>query len=150
MPDFDRPLISKGQFQADRLSDHLSSLLPPPTGVICSPALRTRETLHYFLEQWPLPKSALHYPETLYMAEWRTLFEEVQVLPAKSDIVLLVGHNPGLSHFARKLLRPESEELADLKPCTFVQVDFDVRGWEEVTPHTGSLKLVLRPKQLEG
>jgi phosphohistidine phosphatase len=149
LADFERPLKKKGQFQADQLSDHLSSLLPPPTRVLCSPALRTRETLHYFLEQWPLPKSAISYPDDLYLADRETLFRLIQALPKKDDIVLLVGHNPGLSHFGRKLFRPETEELDDLKPCAFLQVDFEVDDWAEVTPHTGWRKLLIRPRALE-
>lgn len=150
LADFDRPLKKKGQFQADQLSDYLSSLLPSPDRVLCSPALRTRETLHYFLEKWSLAASAVTFPEEMYMADRETLFRRVQGLPAKSEIVLLVGHNPGLSHFARKLFRPETEELRDLKPCSFLQIDFDVTRWSEVTPHTGSRKLLIRPKHLEG
>lgn len=150
LTDFDRPLKKKGQLQADQLSDHFSALIPPPTQVLCSPALRTRETLHYFLEQWPLPKPAISYAKELYLADRDTYFSFVQDLPDKSDIALLVGHNPGLSDFARKLFRPETEELADLKPCAFLQVDFDVEQWREVTPHTGLRKLLMRPNDLEG
>ncbi len=150
LDDIKRPLKKRGHFQADLLSDHLSSLIPPPQQVLCSPALRTRETLKYFLEVWPLKKEAIHFEKALYLAEKEALFESVQALPAKSEIVLIVGHNPGLSDFARKLLLPESEELETLRTCAFLQIDFDVKSWTQVTAHTGSLKLNLRPKDLEG
>ncbi|WFB36068.1 histidine phosphatase family protein [Kiritimatiellota bacterium B12222] len=149
LSDTGRPLSKKGHIQADAVSDHLSSLIPPPKRVICSPAIRTRETLDYFLEVWPQTKTAVSFPEALYLANKDTLFSQVQGISNKADIALLVGHNPGLSIFARKLLRPETEELEDMKPSAFIQIDFEVDDWADVTPHTGWIKLNLWPKKLE-
>ena len=150
LKDIKRPLKKRGHFQADLLSDHLSALIPPPQRVLCSPALRTRETLKYFLEVWPLEKSDIRFDDALYLAARGDLFKSVQALPKKKDIALVVGHNPGLTDFARKLLQPESEELDSLRTCAFLQIDFDADDWKQVTPHTGYLKLNLRPKDLEG
>ncbi|MDF3128407.1 histidine phosphatase family protein [Kiritimatiellaeota bacterium B1221] len=150
LKDIKRPLKKRGHFQADLVSDHLSSLVPPPQQVLCSPSVRTRETLLYFLEVWPLNREEIQYQKSLYLADKKTLLESVQALPADRDIVLLVGHNPGLTDFAQKLLQAESEELSALRTSAFLQIDFDVERWEQVRPHTGSLKLHLSPKDLEG
>lgn len=150
LEDPQRPLKRKGHFQADLLSDHLSSLLPPPQRVLCSPAVRTRETLKYFLEVWPLKKSEVKFEASLYLAERDDLFAAVQALPDKHEIVLLVGHNPGLTDFARNLLNPENGELDSLRTCSFLQIDFEVKSWREVTAQSGRLKLHLHPTDVEG
>lgn len=148
--DIERPLKKRGHFQADLMSDHLSSLIPPPQFVLCSPADRARKTLDYFLEVWPMKKSSIFFAEELYLAQPKTLFKAVKAIKPSSDIAMIVGHNPGLTDFASKLLTSENEDIDTFRTCTFVQIDFDVKNWNEIKKNTGKLKLNLRPKNLEG
>ncbi len=149
LPDQARPLKKKGHFQADQLSDHLAALIPPPQRVLCSPAVRTRETLDYFLEVWPLPDKAVMYPDALYMTEVDSLLAQIRALPDASEIVLMVGHNPGLSDLASFLLDSKVEYVKTIRPCGFLQVDFDLKSWKQVGEQEGKLKLNLRPKDLQ-
>lgn len=150
LEDMDRPLKKRGHFQADLMSDHLSSLIPPPQFVLCSPAERARKTLDYFLEVWPMKKSSIFFADELYLAQPKTLFKALKAMKPASDIAMIVGHNPGLTDFASKLLTPENEDIDTFRTCAFVQIDFEVKSWEEIVAHSGKLKLNLRPKNLEG
>lgn len=149
LDDKSRPLKKRGHFQADLISDHLSSLLPPAQHVLCSSAVRTRDTLTYFLEVWPLKKAAIDYTDKLYLAERDTYFSAVTSLSEDVEVAMIVGHNPGLSDFVNKVLRKESEGPGTLRTCAFLQIDFEVATWKEVKPRSGRLKLHLRPKDLE-
>jgi len=147
--DRDRPLKKKGNLQADAMSDHLASLLPPPQHVLCSPAVRTRETLDYFLELWPLSEDAVHFPESLYLAGVDTLKAEISTLSDESELVLVVGHNPGLTDLVHALNGSKETYLDSIRTCGFVQMDFDVDSWAELPDATGNVKLDLRPKDVQ-
>ncbi|MDA3875083.1 MAG: histidine phosphatase family protein [Kiritimatiellae bacterium] len=149
LPDQARPLKKKGHFQADKLSDHLSALIPPPQRVLCSPAVRTRQTLDYFLEVWPLPAKAVVFSDALYMTEVDSLLGQIQSLPDSIEIALMAGHNPGLTDLAGFLLDAKVDYVKSIRPCGFLQVDFEVNSWKEVAELEGKLKLNLRPKDLQ-
>lgn len=146
--DQDRPLKKKGKAQADRLSDHLSSLLPPPGGVWCSSARRTRETLAYFLEVWPLPKEHIHVDKKLYLASGKKLFKRVCALPDELEVAMLVGHNPGITDLLHDLDPAASDELSHVRTCELVQLDFEVDRWSEVKRGAGTVKFTIRSKDL--
>jgi len=150
LPDVDRPLRKKGRLQADAMSDHLSSLLPPPQCVVSSPSLRTRQTLHYFLEVWPLEPKRLSFPSDLYLGESDRLLERVRELPDSVEVAMLVGHNPGISDLARRLVASTGKKgMNSMRTCGFLQVDFNCATWKKIKPGSGDVKLDLRPKDLK-
>lgn len=146
--DVERPLKEKGRLQADAMSDHLSPLLPPPREVLCSPAVRTRQTLDYFLEVWPMKRDRILMPDDLYLAEAEVLLNRIGTLDTSLDVVMLVGHNPGLTDLARILVSGEEKYVKSIKTCGFLQIDFDVDSWDGIGPGAGDIKLDLRPKDL--
>jgi len=148
LTDRERPLKTKGHLQADAMSDHLAHLLPPPQRVLCSPAVRTRETLRYFLELWPLPEEAVAYPDSLYLADVEELRQAVAGLPDEAEIALVVGHNPGLTDWVLSWNRAKGATADAIRTCGFVQVDFEVDRWSDIPAAVGSVKLDLRPKDL--
>jgi phosphohistidine phosphatase len=147
--DRDRPLKKKGRLQADAMSDHLASLLPPPQHILCSPAQRTRETLAYFLELWPMPEDVVQFPESLYLAERDVLKSEIAGLSDQADIAMVVGHNPGLTDLIHDWNDSKGTYLDSLRTCGFVQMDFDLDSWADIPEATGDVKLDLRPKDVQ-
>lgn len=148
IPDRDRPLKKRGHLDADAMSDHLASLLPPPTFVACSPAKRTKHTLKYFLELWPLKKKAVSYPEELYLADVDRLKDQVAQFPEDVDVAMLVGHNPGLTDLVHEWSKSSASMPGTIRTCGFVQIDFEVSSWKDVKDTSGDVKLDLRPKDL--
>lgn len=147
--DRERPLKKKGRLQADAMSDHLASLLPPPQAVLCSPSVRTRETLSYFLELWSVPEDAVCFPESLYLAESDALKAKIEQLPSDVDIAMVVGHNPGLTDLVHEWNSSTSSYVKSMRTCGFIQLDFQVDAWTTLPDAYGQLKLDLRPKQLQ-
>ncbi len=148
LQDLDRPLKKKGHLQADALSDHFSSLLPPPDLVLCSPAKRTVDTLSYFREVWPIPDQNLHMPSDTYLGEASTWLSHLQGLSDETDVVLLVGHNPGITDLLNALNASKPEDASHLRTCEFIHLDFDVASWKDVVAGSGLQKLRMRPKHL--
>lgn len=94
--DFDRPLGPRGIRDAPRVGRwlHFSGLRP--TLIVCSSAVRARETLRGVASQLNLDKVEIQYSGGLYMATESEVAEIAARALATADRVMLVGHNPGL------------------------------------------------------
>jgi phosphohistidine phosphatase SixA len=91
--DFDRPLSDLGKRQAEQSATWLKSHLGGATRVLCSPAVRTQQTLQALLDQ--LEGLQPRMEASIYEASPGAL---LMLLDREFDArsLLLVGHNPGL------------------------------------------------------
>jgi phosphohistidine phosphatase len=113
LPDEDRPLAPRGRRDAKRIAQYLVSLGIEPELVLCSSALRTRETLE--LLRPALGSTATVSLEAgLYAASSDVLLERIRAVPEAVGAVMLIGHNPGLQQLA-VVLASEGAELAQLE-----------------------------------
>ncbi|HRA76528.1 MAG TPA: histidine phosphatase family protein [Propionicimonas sp.] len=139
--DTDRPLTRHGRRQAGELGGVLGS-----AGielVLCSTALRTRETAEYLGLRAPVRHVA-----GLYNCEAGRIAFELARLPEYLRAVLVVGHSPGIPTLARDLADHTSDRAAALQlerqypPATLAELHF--RGlWSDL--HQARLVRVLRP-----
>jgi phosphohistidine phosphatase len=154
--DHERSLNARGQEAAALMGRYMRKKKYLPALVLCSTAMRTRETLEILLPALGT-KPEIRYEDSLYLAEWPHLLEIVRASPEKASPVLLVGHNPGLEQLAAALLaRPKTAAgralagvMAQKFPTGALAV-FDFRGgsWAAVKPGAGRLKDFVRPKEL--
>ncbi len=106
--DMNRPLTPAGQEAAQRCGHWLAAHNIVPDSVICSPALRTRQTLSGVMLALPaLP--CPDYCADIYEATPEALLARIQQEPASVSTVLMVGHNPGISLLAHRLDMQASE-----------------------------------------
>jgi phosphohistidine phosphatase len=99
IPDADRPLTDRGHADAAAAGAWLlhSGLIPDL--VLCSPARRTRQTWHgVALALTTAPQ--VRYEPQIYGAPVPTLLGTVRAVDPEAGIVLLIGHNPGLSELS--------------------------------------------------
>jgi phosphohistidine phosphatase len=106
-PDSQRRLAPRGVRDAKRVAKHLRRLRVAPELVLCSSAVRTRETLELVLPTLAAP--AVRFEDELYGAASEALLERLRTLPAEIGSVLLIGHNPGLQDLALILLSSEAD-----------------------------------------
>ena len=115
--DRERPLSRLGRDAARRLGKQLPARLGPVDLVLCSSALRTRETMDFVLPGFsPRPRSAIE--DELYLAGREKLMRRLRRLEPRDTNVIVVGHNPGLHDLAIALAdesSPHSLELASGK-----------------------------------
>jgi phosphohistidine phosphatase len=92
--DHDRPLAKRGRKDAPVAGKWLRKTGYTPDRVVCSTALRTRQT-------WELVGQALRadpevvYDERVYEASVRRLLDVVHATPERVGTLLIIGHNPG-------------------------------------------------------
>lgn len=152
LADFDRPLAPRGESDAPRMGAWMKAHKVTPDLVLCSPSVRTRQTLALVGSSLPAGV-ATRFQRPLYLAEADVLL--AAVLKARPSVrhLLLVGHNPGYHEFAGMLVGdgpPEARQsLAEKFPtCGCAVLRFDVEAWKDVAPKGGTLLHWMAPKRL--
>lgn len=102
--DFDRPLKGRGKRNALTMAHYLQQEGLVPDIIICSPALRTRQTLQRLMSICDWPQAKLVYEQAVYEAPGSTLRQVLQQVSGRFDRCLLVGHNPGLEELLSTLV----------------------------------------------
>ncbi|MQR98244.1 SixA phosphatase family protein [Gluconobacter aidae] len=101
-----RTLTPKGQEQAASIGRQLATLdLPFPMRVLCSPAIRTRQTAQGVLAASDMAAS-LEIADSLYSATADDLYGLIHATPETVGTLMIVGHNPTIGDFACDLLGP--------------------------------------------
>lgn len=122
--DFDRALSEKGFMQAKKAGSILKQIINLPMVVVCSPALRTQQTL-----------GALHlanrlkteFVEKLY---YGNVTDYLSIIASHTETdfpVLVIGHNPTISSVIATLRRRDEIScpfVNYLKPAGFALIDF--------------------------
>jgi phosphohistidine phosphatase len=99
LADVDRPLAPRGERASKRIAKYMRRKKVRPALVLCSPSVRTRQTLEAIQPSLAKRCSVEFLPE-LYAASERELLERLQALPDSVGSVMLIGHNPGLQDLA--------------------------------------------------
>jgi phosphohistidine phosphatase len=133
--DHARPLNKRGRESARLIGESLPKAIAGLDLVLCSSALRTRETAELALASFAKPPRVL-YEDGLYLASETALRERLRELDEASDAVMVIGHNPGLHELAIALATPGSSgfsTLANGKFPTGVRVRFVIgTAWAEI------------------
>ena len=90
LADIDRPLTPGGRRAAAALAEHLRLSGCRPQLVVCSPALRTRQTLDLVASGLGL-QARVRVDEAIYGAGAGSLWQSVRALPDEADEVLIIG-----------------------------------------------------------
>ncbi|MEM1306411.1 MAG: histidine phosphatase family protein, partial [Pseudomonadota bacterium] len=73
LADIDRPLNKRGRAAAPRMGRWLAQAGYTPDLVICSPSMRTRQTLSAISHTLPIPREGLRFEPDIYEAPWQRL-----------------------------------------------------------------------------
>jgi phosphohistidine phosphatase len=107
LPDHDRPLAPRGIRNAGQMADHLRQVDPSPALVVCSGALRTRQTLD--LVAPALGDADMLIEDQLYGAWAEALMARIRRIPDRISSALVIGHNPGMQELVLRLSQPGAE-----------------------------------------
>ena len=141
MRDFDRPLKERGRKAAEDIGKRLAAEKLKNPLVLCSPAVRTRETAQIVLDSSKL-KADERFDERIYEASLRDLLQVVSEIPDDAEVVILIGHNPGFE----ELLAYLTGEGQRMPTCALAKIKLD--GWKNVRAGEGSLEWFVTPKEL--
>ena len=147
MADHDRPLNERGKAAAADLGQWLASRGYAPQKVLCSDAVRTRETFSGIAPALPATV-VLELKPALYHAGPDVMLAVLQ--HAKADTVMMIGHNPGIAEFAHRLVAhtPMTPEFTRYPTGATLVVDFVADAWDTVGFGSGVTVDFIVPKEL--
>ncbi|MGV0853384.1 SixA phosphatase family protein [Mycolicibacterium phlei] len=109
--DHDRPLAARGVREAGLAGDWLRANAPTIDAVLCSTAVRTRETLARTRVTAPV-----EFRDRLYDATPGTVIDEINRVQTHFDFevrtLLLIGHEPAMSAVALGLANADDSDIA--------------------------------------
>jgi phosphohistidine phosphatase len=150
LADINRPLAPRGERASRKLAKYIRQKRIQPTLVLCSPSLRTRQTLKA-VEASLGKRCAVEVVPQLYGASEQELLEQLQALPESVSSVMLIGHNPGLHNLALVLASrgadlPQLEEKFPTGALATLLIRSE--GWAALGPGAAELVDYVVPKQL--
>ncbi|MBR7829534.1 histidine phosphatase family protein [Actinospica sp. MGRD01-02] len=150
-PDHERPLAERGRRDAPAMGRWLRDSGYRPDRVLCSTALRTRQT-------WDLVRDELgdepptEFEPRVYGATVQELLDVIAGAPAEAGTVLVIGHNPGLEYLSLTLAGDaptEERERLRVKFPTASAAVFEWSGaWNEVAAGKTRLVRFMTPHDL--
>lgn len=148
LDDHDRPLNRRGQMAAPAIGRWLAGQGYLPDQVLCSTALRTRETWHLIAAELPARPKVAFLPD-LYLAGAQRMLDLLRKR-AKAPCVMLIGHNPGTAATAAMLARdrPDDPDFGRFPTCFTAIFDFDMPGWASVDWGTGTVTATMAARRL--
>jgi phosphohistidine phosphatase len=145
LEDHDRPLKPRGRKFARRTGRWLRDSGLKIDRVLCSTAVRARETWEVVAEQLArIPP--VDFRDDLYHCPLDRFAQVLHEAPAKSRSVMIVGHNPGLEDLLAKL-RGVQESFPT---GALAQLTCPIKSWSEFeTDLPCTLESLIRPREIQ-
>lgn len=150
--DQDRPLNARGRQAAVQMARYMAKHALDPDLVICSTAVRARETVDLGADAFPR-KPRITYEARIYNADPETLLKVLRETRDSVHTLLMVGHNPGMQSLAELLIATgdidsRQQLLAKFPTAGLAIIDFQIDDWRKVHPHAGRLDRFITPPML--
>jgi phosphohistidine phosphatase len=153
LSDHDRPLNDRGLRDAPTMARWIVEWTFLPDLILCSSATRTQQTAMMMQSYWKNigrePAQVLVI-EDLYLATANTIFQTIQAVAprhATASTVLLLAHNPGISHAAAELVGYPIE----LPTAAVAVLQCEISSWSKpLSSENTKLISEMKPKSLVG
>jgi phosphohistidine phosphatase len=146
LADDERPLAPRGRKAAKRMARHLRHDAIRPDLVLCSTALRAKQTLERI--EPALGGAPTRVEPGLYAASAETLLTRLRRLPDDVVSVMVIAHNPGLRDLASMLAsggRALPRLRAKYPTCALATLDIDSETWPKLQPGEAELVNLVTP-----
>ena len=145
LSDFDRPLNERGRNAAPLIGVFIVENHLQPDVIVSSPAKRAEQTAR-IVRQTAHIEPEIIFNEHIYEAVPGRLLDVLGEQDDADKSILLVGHNPGMEGLI-KILTGESTPMPT---AALAVVDLEINRWRDIKTASGSLRTLVRPKELGG
>jgi phosphohistidine phosphatase len=142
--DHRRPLNGRGKLDIVLVSNYVASNFKKPDLIKTSDANRALTTASQFQKAFSLPDDKFIIESKMYDFSGGSVIDAIESTPDSVNILMVCGHNYGLTHIVNKL---GNEYIDNLPTCGFVQIDFDTDSWKGL--FQGKTKAMVFPKHLK-
>lgn len=149
LDDFDRGLTNRGRKAARLISRWFSENEVQPDLILCSNAVRARETLDLIQPAFG-PDTIVKLEKSLYLASADELLDRLHRIDDRIPSVLVIGHNPGLQELAMLLVPRHARRPIEEKFPTAAIAWLRLSGpWSALRPSANDLVAYKRPADLD-
>jgi len=143
--DFDRPLNDRGLKDAPHMGKRLKERGVHPDLMISSPAVRALTTCSALAIALGYPEDKIKTDKRLYHAAEDKLLTVIKECRNAQDprVILVVGHNPGLTEFANRLL---DDSIDNIPTCGIVAGELNIESWDDLAWGCGEREFFETPK----
>lgn len=152
LKDFERPLAPRGIKAATRMGQHIKDSDLVPDLVLCSSAVRTRQTIDLAFKAMEA-KPETRFEDRLYSDGPETVMELLRGVTDGHASIMVVGHNPTIAECALLMAAPGATGLRTAISSKFptaglAVLDFPADEWANVEVGTAELKSFVKPRAL--
>ncbi|MCB1562935.1 MAG: histidine phosphatase family protein [Alphaproteobacteria bacterium] len=146
-----RRLSPKGEADARALGALMRKKTYMPEVVLCSPALRTRQTFEGVARHFEHELARVEFPDALYNAPEEELLWALREISDEVSSVLIVAHNPGIHVLAARLAQENAPALMNrltggYAPGTLTVLERpEAAGWADIRAGENPLLDLLDP-----
>jgi len=145
LPDAERPLNERGVRDAPRIGNWMyQQKLKRPCALVCSPAVRTRQTMKLVVGAAGIGCPA-RLDERIYQASVAGLLDVIRDAPETCDCLMLIGHNPGIA----ELLEHLTNEQRSMPTAALAIIELEATEWHGIEGKTNRLTHFIKPRDLE-
>ncbi len=143
LADHERPINHRGQKDAPRMGELLKNQGLVPDLILCSTALRTRQTVELLGPACSFAGEILYLPE-LYEALANDCLEALHSHAGDHARVMILAHNPGLEELVGFLTGGHES----MSTAAVAHVELDIPSWKALIGRgQGRLVHLWRPKE---
>ena len=122
-----------------------------PPHVYCSPALRTRLTMHGIILAYETPP-VIDYVDKLYSGDTLSYVDCIRRHQGKDDL-MIVGHNPMCADLAMQLIgdgeaKPLEMVATKYPTGALAVIDFDISDWNSIATKSGYIAEFMLPREI--
>lgn len=146
--DHQRPLAPRGERDRVTMARWLVANDLRPDRVLCSSAVRARDTAQYVVDTFGLAPAAVEFDDSFYHAGFRQWLGRIR--DEQVHRLLVCGHNPSLDMLVESLASVEPELSSTGKLMTtaaIAHLRFE-QPWPDITLGSGELLIIARPREL--
>jgi phosphohistidine phosphatase len=150
LDDHERPLAPRGRRAAKLIAEYLAREDVAPPLVLCSSALRARETLDRISPAFGKDVSFRIEPG-LYGADQERLLRRLRRVPERIGSVMLIGHNPALQLLALALAAEEKDRRrleGKFPTAALATLGIPSASWRQLAPGDAELLSLVIPRDL--
>jgi len=143
--DMDRPLMDKGIKRTMKVIRYLNERGVKIDRMLSSPAVRAYQTAVLMAKGMGYPEDKIVVDRKIYDGYYDRILDLIYASPNDVDSLMILGHNPTITHLANLFLHPG----VDLLPTTgTICISFDTGKWEAIPSVEPVSEFVIFPKML--
>ncbi|NIW80668.1 MAG: hypothetical protein GWN16_14940 [Calditrichae bacterium] len=137
LKDFDRALVKKGKNDAQKMAENFINHNSEVELLVSSPAKRALSTAKIFAKTLKYPSREIQLEEKIYSHNSaESLLDVVRSVDDKYDSVMVFGHDPGFSEFARFLAKDFQDSMSK---SAVVGFKLNNNSWGKISKSRGQV-----------